>query len=165
MEIKEPYRPGYCPHCGAKLANNRTDLYLYGSPVRTCEKCKGQYWNKCYHEAEIDGYCDADVSVDAGKKNVRNAVILLLAALALNVLFYVLERHSWIYLLFVGLGVVYFLIALKDFIKVKKGTRQQELEKERLASAARLSDPVYAQTLKELGYNVPEKYLPQVTTE
>lgn len=165
MEIKEPYRPGYCPNCGAKYGDNRTDIYRYGSPVRTCAKCKGQYLNKCYHEAEIDGFSDADVSVEASKKNIRNALMMIGIMAAVNVLFYVMQRHSWIYLLFVGLGVVYLLVSVKDYITVKNGTRQQALEQERLASVERLSDPEYACLLKELGYDVPRQYLPHTQEE
>lgn len=161
MELKEPYRPGYCPNCGAKYGDNRTDVYRYGSPVRTCAKCKGQYLNKCYHEAAVDGFSDADVSLEAGKKKIGNALLLLGLSVAVNVLFFVLQRHSWIYWLFLGLGVVYLLVALKDYVQVKNGTRQQALEKCMEESIERLGDPEYACLLKELGYNVPEEYLPE----
>lgn len=163
MEIKEPYRPGYCPNCGAKFGDNRTDVYRYGSPIRTCAKCKGQYLNKCYHEAAIDGFSDADTSLDSSKKNIRNALMMILIMAAVNVLFYVMERHTWIYLLFLALGGVYLLVSLKDYIQIKNGNRETVLQKAMEESVQRLKDPDYARQLQELGYDVPEEYLPEET--
>ena len=160
MEIKAPYQPGRCPHCGAKTGSNRTDVYLYGSPIRTCEKCKEKYLNACYHEIEVDGFSQKDVSVEANKKNVRNALILLAAAVAVNALFYLLDRYTWIYLLFLAIGVFYLISTLSDAAKVKNGAHKQKLEQEQQASIQRLSDHQYARQLKALGYDVPEKYLP-----
>lgn len=159
MDIKESYQIGKCPHCGNRQRDNRTDAFYYGSPVRTCRKCGGQYVDRCYHEVAVEGFRDADVSVEENKKNVRNAALLLVCAAALNVLFYFLERHSWIYLLFVVFGVVYLAVSVMSFCKVKKGARQQELEEARQASIERLSDPEYARCLKDLDYDVPEQYL------
>ena len=58
-------------------------------------------------------------------------------------------------------ALIYLAIAVTDIIKVKSGKRQQELQKEQQASKERLSDPEYAKALKELGYEVPEAYLPE----
>ena len=165
MDIKRIFQPGKCPHCGGKVGYARTDAYLYGSPIRTCPGCKQQYLNPNFHEIEVDGCWTGDTSLEESRKGVRNGLILILAAVALNVLFYVLGRASWIYLLFVGMGVVYFIMMLKDYCKVKKGTRQQELEEERLASRKRLQDPAYAKLLQELGYEVPEEYLGETAQE
>ena len=159
MDIKRIYQPGKCPHCGGKVGFARTDAYLYGSPIRTCPGCKQQYLNPNFHEIEVDGCWNGDTSLEESRKGVRNGLLLILAAAALNVLFYVLNRASWIYLLFMGMGVVYFIMMLKDYWKVKKGIRQQELDKERLASRQRLQDSEYAKLLQELGYEVPEEYL------
>lgn len=165
MEIKEPYRPGYCPHCSAKLANNRTDLYLYGSPIRICEKCHGQYLNRCYHEAAIDGYSEADISVAAGNKKIGNALLLLVLAVGVNALFYFMGRHTWVYLLFLGLGVVYLISAVAESIKVRSGSNKAQLDKAMEESLARLQDPQYAKKLQKLGYAVPAEYLPEEERE
>lgn len=160
MEIKRIFQPGKCPYCGAKVGYARTDAYLYGSPIRTCPKCKGQYLNPNFHEIEVEGCWEADTSLVESRKGVRDGLLLIVASIALNVLFYYLGRASWIYLLFVGMGIVYFIMKLRSYLKVKRGTRQLELEEERCASRQRLQDPEYAKLLQELGYEVPEQYLP-----
>lgn len=162
MDIKEVVRPGYCPYCNTKTGSNQADLYYYGSPVRTCGKCKQQYLNRCYHEIAVEGYRDTDVSIEACRKNLRNGILLVAAAAAMNGALYLLGRYSWVFLLFVVLGAAMLLVSLKDYWKVRKGTRLQELEKEEKASVARLRNPEYARLLQAHGYEVPEEYLPQM---
>lgn len=159
MKVTIPIRTSSCPHCGGPLTPHADDDYLYGSPIQTCPKCGKQYLDKHYHEAEIDGFHEADVSNKAVGKEVLIFGACALVLGLLNVLSFSTGRIRPALLLFFILAVVVLFSSLKKAAKVVTGVRKKELEKERQASALRLQDKTYAFTLKELGYTVPEKYL------
>ena len=159
MRVRVPIKTSYCPHCNANIPVHADDDYLYGSPIQTCPKCNGQYLDRHYHEAEIDGFDKSDISPKAvGKDVVFYGAAMLVTAL-INVLLYFVNMISFIFILILIGTVFLFFSTLKKSAKVLTGIRKKELDKELLASQTRLADKEYARTLKELGYAVPEKYL------
>ena len=98
----------FCPFCNtyAGLAD-----YKYGSPLRTCKKCKKQYLDTTYHEIAFEGIRESDINpteeqlaqmVKDNRKYGRNALLLGIAALGAGVL-----------LLFLGwLGLLGFIVSV-----------------------------------------------------
>ena len=154
MVVKIPYTANVCPHCGKELGMNVKDGFAYGSPIRTCKHCSQPYLDRTYHEIEIDGYRPGDLDTKGNGKMILGA---LAAAIVTGVLF-VLIPYTILLIAFL-LSVVFFFGMILETVKVKTGKRKKELEKLRQESESRLCNREYAQTLKALGYNVPEKYL------
>lgn len=154
MEIKIPTRPGRCPHCGRRTERKSRYAWLYGSPVRTCGKCGGRYRETCYHEVEIDGFRETDVSLKASNQQLWIAFAMLVVMVALNIV-----AVSEGKLGFLIISVAFFVSCLRNTLQIRSGKKTKALEKERRASQKRLENREYAQSLQKLGYAVPEKYL------
>ena len=159
MRVRIPIKTNYCPHCNENIPVHADDDYLYGSPIQTCSKCGGQYLDRQFHEAEIEGFHESDTSKKAAAKDVVFYGAAVLVTALINVVLFFLNRISFILLLVLICAVVLFFSSLKKSAKVLTGVRKKELDKELAASRSRLENKEYARTLKELGYAVPEKYL------
>ncbi len=85
METKvlEMQCKGKCPHCGTNLGEY-IESSDYGSPVRTCRKCGGQYLDRRYHEIEIEGYGANALSVKRDGKIMLLGLAFFAAAFLLN---------------------------------------------------------------------------------
>lgn len=155
-----PQENGKCPHCGADIEGTYKNVYIYGSPIRTCKKCKKQYWNKRYHEIAIDGIRPEDLSTKGNGKMILGTLIASIVLIALNVVSYSMRGRVFKALL-VGavLAVIFFFGMIIETIKVKSGKKAKELEKKRQESCQRLQNREYADALVQLGYQVPVEYL------
>lgn len=157
--MKVKYESNKCPHCGATVGINGSASYFYGSPVRTCGQCKNNYIDKSYHEIEIDGIREEDLSSKAGLRSVM-LIALIAAFLVLGNVYLISRGRVRVGLLLLALlSLILFVYSIVDAVKIKTGKKKKELEAERQASVARLQNPEYARLLAELGYKVPEKYL------
>ena len=149
-----------CPHCGKEAWRGVENAWQFGSPIQQCKSCGGRYLNRAFHEIEIDGIPETELSTKG------NGKLLLFTALAAAVLLliniYTITSFGWykpaLVIAFL-LALVFFVGIIVDTIKIKSGKKQKELEKERQASVQRLQDKEYAQLLQKMGYSVPEKYL------
>lgn len=159
MHVSIPIKVNCCPHCGQEITSHADDDYLYGSPIRTCPKCGGQYLDKHYHEAAVEGFQESDTSGKAAMKDVLifGAVMLFLGLANLVSLSTGRIRPAILLIFLVSIAV--FFSTLKKSAKVVTGLRKKELDAEMEASVRRLEDKEYAQTLKQLGYAVPGRYL------
>lgn len=156
---------GYkCPQCSTALKVTAPGkAYFYGSPIRQCPKCAYSYLDRNYHEIEIDGIREADLSV---KQSLKLTLFCLVGLVVCIAGWYFLNKASGplvklptafiIGALLFGIG---FFVLLADMLKILTGTKKKQLENERQASAKRLSDRDYALKLQNLGYQIPEKYL------
>ena len=154
-----------CPNCGKRLpsSDSNQNKYLYGSPIRFCKKCKGAYVDKCYHEIAVDGFPPSEVSAKTGLKSALVGLIMSVASggIFITEIMYSSRYHT-IFPILVIAGIGMIIVGIIDSIRVKTGSKAKSLEKHRQESIQRLRDPNYAIQLKELGYNVPEEFLPQV---
>ena len=149
-----------CPHCNKEAWRGPENAWLFGSPIQECKSCKGRYLNRAYHEIEIDGIPETELSAKG------NGKLLLITALAAAVLLliniYTITSFGWykpgLIVAFL-LALVFFVGIIVDTVKIKSGKKLKELERERQASAQRLQDKEYARLLQKMGYSVPEKYL------
>lgn len=151
-----------CPNCGKRLSDSNQNKYLYGSPIRFCKKCKGAYVDKCYHEIAVDGFPPSEMSAKTGLKSALVGLIMTVtcAGIFITEITYSNRYHTIFPVLAIaGIGMI--VVGIIDSIRVKTGSKAKSLEKHRQESIQRLRDPNYAMQLKELGYNVPEEFLPQ----
>ena len=156
----------HCRNCGRKVDTFAVGNYRYGSPVRTCPECKTEYVNPAVHEIEVDG-----IAPDAF--NMR----LIFAGLFMGVAFFVIgavihyfevTTQNYYHLVPIAIMIISAIVvfyALGNILFIKTGIKDRWTESKRSQSAERMSNPDYALKLKEFGYNVPEKYLPQEYTE
>ncbi len=149
-----------CPYCGKTIRVKQTKTeHAYGSPVRACEHCKKTYIDRYYRELALE-----DPSrVDRRKIAPKNVAMLLFGAL-LIVLSDFLFSGAKDVVIRVLLSVLGGLLALSaTWVIVTEyrnyDARMKFFEEERAESEKRLSDPEYAQKLKNAGYHVPERYL------
>lgn len=151
-----------CPNCGKRLSDSNQNKYLYGSPIRFCKKCKGAYIDKCYHEIAVDGFPPSEMSAKTGLKSALVGLIMAVASggIAITEIIYSNRIHT-IFPILVIAGIGMIIVGIIDSIRVKTGSKAKSLERYRQESIQRLRDPNYAMQLKELGYNVPEEFLPQ----
>lgn len=152
----------HCPSCNKLVGTYAVGEYRYGSPLKVCPKCKTEYINPVFHEIEIDGI--APDAFDMKK---------LLLAMLLGVVFFIVsagihyfevttkDYYHTVYIFMMLISTVVFFFAIGNIIMIKTGFKAKRNERMRQESAKRLSDPDYARKLAELGYNVPEKYLPE----
>ena len=147
-----------CPQCGKIYSydsypgvpskDNRTQ---YGSPIRKCQLCGSIFKDDDYREIAVDGIRPVDTSFISP----YSILSLVIGALAIYTSIYM--GYSWVWYILLLL-VIFGFSPLLDILSYRD--RKKIFEEERIKSEERLSDPTYAETLKELGYNVPEKYLP-----
>lgn len=142
-----------CPHCGLKYAYwQPKNTALYGSPFRVCSRCGKVFIDKMYKEIAVDGYNEyflMKVQPFSIFAIVIGIILILVDVLGIKV--YLAAVIGGIFLI----AGIYFVISdIRDHEK-----RIAEYKKLKKESEDRLSDPEYAKALKELGYNVPSKYL------
>ena len=153
-----------CPKCGAELKMvAQGKAHFYGSPIRQCAKCALVYVDRNYHEIEIEGIREEDLSVKKSLGLTLFCLVGLVACIGGWILlsnstgFIVRSPAAFIVgALIFGIG---FFAMIGDTLKILTGAKKKQLEKEREASAQRLSDRVYVLKLQKLGYEIPEKYL------
>ena len=147
-----------CPFC-KKVVEQRAyaswgrnpseqDKWLFGTPLRLCPHCGKLFVDKDRQELAITGPRKQDLAV-IGPASLRLALMgVVLGAL---LLLGKLNVFAWIA----------FGVALATLIAdaALYPTRRKKLEVERQASEKRLSDPRYAQALKNAGYDIPQRYL------
>lgn len=157
-----PFTNGSCPNCGKKLSNYNPNSYLYGSPIRYCKKCKGAYVDRNYHEIAVDGFPKEEMKASAGLKTALIGLIVSVVAAGIflcEIMFS--EYYHTIFPILAVMGIVMIVMGIVDSIRVKSGAKAGSMEKLRQESIGRLQNPQYAMQLAELGYNVPQQYLPE----
>lgn len=158
-----PETDGRCPHCGGSVAplnSYEPREWKIGSPIRECGKCGKKYLDRRYHEMEIEGLPNAEMSPkrDVVGIVVGVAVILLSVGVvwftSMVMGFYSLKLYYLRYI-----GALFLVVFTADLIMLKTGIKAKNMEKKRQESAKRLENKEYARELAELGYNVPDKYM------
>lgn len=151
-----------CPNCGKKFFNRNSNSFYYGSPIRFCQKCKGAYVDKSYHEIAVEGFPPTEVNVKTGLKTALVGLIMTVvcAGIFITEIKYS-SRYHRVFPVMAVMGIVLVIVGIIDSIRVKTGSKAKAMEKLRQESIQRMKDPNYALQLKELGYNVPEEFLPQ----
>lgn len=135
--------------------------YQYGTPIKTCKKCGGVYLDPNFHEIAIDGFPPDEFSIKKGVKSalLGAGIFLICAIIFVCELLFSDRIHIYPPILAV-MGIIIIITSIVDIIKIKSGAKTGEMEKLRYESVLRLKNPLYAQQLRDIGYNVPAEYLP-----
>ena len=153
------YKTKSCPYCNHTYTILDSAYFQYGSPIRTCKRCGKIFIDKDYHEIAVEGITWA--TRQHLKNKVSNSSI---AGLIISLFIFLggilnnASEYASILLWGGGLLGALSIWCIIDDIK-KYHSFVEDIEKEKAASRARLSVPAYASALKELGYDVPMKYL------
>lgn len=154
------FTDGSCPNCGKSLFNYNPREWRYGSPIRTCRRCKQKYADSRYHEIAVDGISEDSMSIKS------RIIIIVLGALITYRGIYLLDyrmsyvySHNWTAYVFIILGIIMFVGGIADIVTIKSGFKQKKLDRLECESVKRLSNYEYAKQLKDLGYDVPAYYL------
>ena len=151
---------GVCPYCGKGIPSN--GQMQFGSPVQTCKRCKKQYVDTSYQELAISGIPDAVFSVKNRLKLLALLGVIFVVAAGLTVQCIVTQGSVPVKGFIASvLTLPMCVYVLWDILQIKTGRKLKKMERKREESEARLSDPVYAQTLHDAGYAVPERFLRQ----
>lgn len=157
-----------CPHCGKPIKTVENE-YLYGSPLRNCEKCKNQYVDRRYHEIALDGIREEDINPsEAEIKSRRNSGLISIAiGIGSFVLFIVIIALGWIIFplpLVTYYGIVKGVSSLKESTKGSIENKRKMLEIEKQQSFARMQNPQYVEQLRAAGFNVSVNNQPSNST-
>ncbi len=157
------YTTKKCPHCKfAYTVMEAKGGVNYGSPILTCERCGKPFIDKEYREIAVDGPRDSDT-----KKIYPYTIFICVFTILFSgpVLFLFIsypslfsQKDDFLLLIVAILLVVWAIYSVIRDVK-SYDERQEYLKKERAESEARLSNYQYACFLKEIGYDVPKKYL------
>ena len=154
-----PVTNGYCPHCGKKIWGYNQSSRDFGTPIKYCKHCRNPYLDTRYIELAVEGYNPNYLTTKKGFRILLIGIIGTVLAGGLNLLNYYRGYYSVRGILCSVLALILILIGIVDIIRVKTGLKAKALEKKKAESAKRLQDKEYALTLKNCGYNVPQKYL------
>lgn len=167
-----------CPHCGRSYSNGsvrgrigeekmrefihesaRRNL-SYGKPVIQCRGCGKEFFDPDVIEWELETI-EPNVDVYLADREAKTKVpILVFFCLGA---FFVLEGAPVPGYIMAGIAVLMlgFKVLYKVRWKANKAKLQEFLAGEKKASKERLGNTEYACFLKEMGVNVPKRFLPK----
>lgn len=151
-----------CPECGKKFFIYNESQHRYGNTIRECKKCKNQYIDPRYHELAITGIRKTDFSVTSFIVLILfGAFILYRGIHFINTRLLGSPDGSNIFfsVIFIFFGSITIIAGIAEIIVIKTGLKAKKFDKLLEESEERLSNYEYAQSLKQAGYDVPEKYL------
>lgn len=147
-----------CPHCGrvyeqrpiGRWGKKLTpeDYWVFGSPLKMCKNCQKMFIDKDYREMAITPLRSYDKA-----PLTSSTYLLLTVGFLLGVIMY-MGGQTIFAAIVVGVAVAYMIADLLFY-----PTRLKKLAKEKEASLKRMSDPAYAQALKNAGFDIPNEYL------
>ncbi|MBQ8177094.1 MAG: hypothetical protein IJ035_08700 [Oscillospiraceae bacterium] len=156
----------HCPNCGRLVGTFVVGDYRYGSPLKICKKCKTEYINPAVHEIEVDGI--SPDAFDMKRLLIGILVGIVFIIIGAAIFYFEVTRKGYYHTSTIAIMVISAIAifyALGNIFFIKTGIKAKWTERKRQESAERMSNPEYALRLKEHGYNVPEKYLPQEYAE
>lgn len=152
----------HCPNCGRLVGTFVVGDYRYGSPLKNCPKCRAEYINPVFHEIEVDGISPDAFNIKLLATGILSGIIFFAISAVIHYFEVTTQRYyHTVPIAIMIISVIVILFAAGNIILIKTGLKAKRTERKRQESVERLSNPTYASRLKELGYNVPEKYLPQ----
>ena len=156
------YKTKSCPHCGKTYSLMQPEkVGVYGSPFKRCPSCGGSFIDKDFREIAVSGIRPVDRRRFAPGTALLGVFPLLFTLCGLFVGFTIGFDTTALALTFGGLAVLACVVWLVYGEMKGYNSRQEYLREEARRSEERLSNPQYALALKEIGYKVPKKYLPQ----
>lgn len=153
------YSVGACTKCGEK-AQEKCNMWMYGSPIRYCTRCKQEYLDKRWREIAIDGFDPRSTSPAFYLK--CTLAMLAFTAISGGWLYYTMNfRHyySTLVLSCFIVGCIGSLLCVFMVIRNLTGFEKRSNEKFRKESLQRMQNLEYVKKLQEYGYRIPEEFL------
>ena len=148
------YKTKRCPYCKMIYQYHSTNNYKYGSPILTCSFCKLEFVDKDVEELALKPF-------DTSQYTIGRCFWAAVWPVGLTALFFIVLaiicKEAWTIVAAV-LGVAGYVALVIFYIKDLKNERWQ-YEREYKKSEERLKNKEYAHILRDLGYDVPTKYL------
>lgn len=152
------YTTKKCPYCNHTYSFMQPKSYSYGSPLQVCRRCGKYYVDKDFKEIAISGIRKIDTMRITPFSIIASLLFTPLFVSSIYMQFYQPDNMSLFALITFGAFDIFaFYSIYNDCSSFKE--RQKYLIDEQHRSIARLKNPSYALTLKNLGYDVPKQYL------
>ena len=145
-----------CPHCKKKIWESG-NMWMYGSPIRTCKECNKEYYNPRWREVALQG-------LDPRSENSRfyglGALGLAGVSLLITLFIYFMEVYTNSYSYAMDavdiMCVLGCIVCIFLFIRQKLGFEDRANKKYMEESKMRLRNPEYVEKLRSYGVIVPE---------
>lgn len=152
-----------CKNCGKRLLSyNPSGFIRYKSPVKQCPKCYTRYLDPRCMEIAIHGIPKYTYSAGSYFFLTLFGAFMLYRGIILYNSYElgVPSEIQWLMPTVLTIGGIMLLVGgIVEIILIKSGKKLQRFERLTMESEKRLADKSYAFILKDLGYNVPDKYL------
>ena len=149
---------GNCPKCGKKI-REKCNAWVYGSPIRTCPKCKSEFLDKRWREVAIDGFDPRTNNPKLYLFGFLGFLIFTILCIACRILMiniwgsYPTKLLGCIIIGIIGtIGCVLILLIQITGIEDKNNAKFMEESKKRL------QDKNYVEKLISYGYDIPDIY-------
>lgn len=150
----------FCPNCKKKLTTyDNTSIKKYESPLKKCPKCGASYLDPRCHELAAEGIPSAEFSI------VSYIVLAVFGALIVwrgiylfrRMRLYVPDEVQWfIPVVLMIMGAICVFGGLFEILLIKTGRKSKKFDRLYEESEDRLRDANYVESLRELGYIIPE---------
>lgn len=147
-----------CPGCN-KSIKEKTNAWGYGSPIKICPHCGGEYIDRRFREVAVEGF---DPRSTDGKFYLKGMLLMLGIALASGALtaysIMTTGRYSIKGAACIFAGILGTVGCAVMYIRIKSGLEEKNNEKYMLESRSRMTNPEYVRKLANYGYELPEEY-------
>lgn len=151
----------YCSNCRKKLITyDNTSSKKYESPLKKCPKCGTLYIDPRCHELAAEGIPPAEFSI------VSYIVLIIFGALVVWRGVYLLKRVQlglpdeiqWLMpVVLIIMGAIFAIGGVVEIFFIKTGRKSRKFDRLYNESEDRLRDADYVESLRKLGYIIPEK--------
>ena len=149
---------GTCPKCGAQV-REKCNAWVYGSPIRTCPKCKNEFLDKRWREVAIDGFATGPKSAKLYLgATIGFLVFTIICILWLRNLISTQGHYPTKLAGCIVVGIVGTIGCFIVFLRIITGYEDKQNAKYMAESKRRLQDKEYIDKLISFGYTVPDEF-------
>ena len=147
-----------CPSCG-KHNREDTNTWCYGTPIRHCRHCDGEYLDRRWREVAVEGFDPRSTNSSLYLKGCIGFA-LFAAIMALWIFWSIRTKGYYMTLnaFCVGLGVLASIACFVLWIRIRTGAESKNQAPYMEESMQRMQDPAYVQKLISYGYQVPDTF-------
>ena len=149
-----------CPHCGKTYETYSTYTKVYqnhsGCPFKRCRFCGETFVDKDIQEPALKPFSEDDFAL--WRCFFVNLMPYGLAGFLLTCCAFGLEESTLSLYIIAAIVDAVYIVSTYKVIK-NRNVYLEEAKRDYQASEKRLSNPLYAQELKNAGFKVPSKYL------
>lgn len=149
---------GTCPHCGG-MVREKSNAWVYGSPIRTCPKCKQEFLDKRWREVAIDGFATGAKSAKLYLgATIGFLLFTIICTLWLRNMIATQGHYPTRLVGCIVVGIVGTVGCAVVFLRIVTGYEDKQNAKYMAESRRRLQDKNYIDKLVSFGYTVPDEF-------